>query len=363
MRELLYAAYLRFPRAFYDLHPTGQVVSRATNDLYPIRYFIGWGMVQGAQAAMMVVGAGVVLVLTNPALALLERAAAAADRARGVALRASRDADLARGPAAQGRRHGVGRRGGRRHRDGPGVRARGRRAGALRRPRPRAARRDPPPGAGRVAPPAQPLLPAVAVGGDRALPRRSRRDRRHAHVRPVRALHPAAAAARVAARVDGLDHQSRPSARWPPPGRSFAWLDQVPTLPEPDRRAAAAGRRGARCLAARRQLRLPGRRARAARRRSRGGARRGARRLRRDRRGQVDAARARPALLRPRRTAASRSAGATCATLALADVRAAIALVTQRPILFSETLRENLLGGPRRMRRGTTSSARARSRA
>ena len=50
MRELLYQAYLRFPRAFYDQHATGQVVSRATNDLYPIRYFIGWGMVQGAQS-------------------------------------------------------------------------------------------------------------------------------------------------------------------------------------------------------------------------------------------------------------------------------------------------------------------------
>src|SRR4051812_1816572 len=36
LRQLLYMTYLRFPRAFYDLHPTGQVVSRATNDLYPI---------------------------------------------------------------------------------------------------------------------------------------------------------------------------------------------------------------------------------------------------------------------------------------------------------------------------------------
>ncbi len=70
MRELLYAAYLRFPRAFYDMHPTGQVVSRATNDLYPIRYFIGWGLVQGAQSVMMLVGAGIVLGLTNPELAL-----------------------------------------------------------------------------------------------------------------------------------------------------------------------------------------------------------------------------------------------------------------------------------------------------
>ena len=70
MRELLYQAYLRFPRAFYDQHATGQVVSRATNDLYPVRYFIGWGMVQGAQSLMMIVGVALVLVLVNPLLAL-----------------------------------------------------------------------------------------------------------------------------------------------------------------------------------------------------------------------------------------------------------------------------------------------------
>ena len=71
MRELLYQAYLRFPRAFYDRHPTGQVVSRATNDLYPIRYFIGWGMVQGARALMMIVGAAIVLVRRQPAAGAL----------------------------------------------------------------------------------------------------------------------------------------------------------------------------------------------------------------------------------------------------------------------------------------------------
>jgi ABC-type multidrug transport system fused ATPase/permease subunit len=70
MRELLYRSYLRFPRAFYDQHATGQVVSRATNDLYPIRYFIGWGMVQGAQSLMMIVGVAVVLALVNPLLTL-----------------------------------------------------------------------------------------------------------------------------------------------------------------------------------------------------------------------------------------------------------------------------------------------------
>jgi ATP-binding cassette subfamily B protein len=70
MRELLYQAYLRFPRAFYDRHATGQVLSRATNDLYPIRYFIGWGLVQGMQSLMMIVLAGIVLVLVDAQLAL-----------------------------------------------------------------------------------------------------------------------------------------------------------------------------------------------------------------------------------------------------------------------------------------------------
>jgi ABC-type multidrug transport system fused ATPase/permease subunit len=70
MRELLYQGYLSFPRAFYDRHPTGQVVSRATNDLFPIRYFIGWGVVQGVQSAMMIVGGAVVLAFVDARLAL-----------------------------------------------------------------------------------------------------------------------------------------------------------------------------------------------------------------------------------------------------------------------------------------------------
>jgi ABC-type multidrug transport system fused ATPase/permease subunit len=70
LREMLYQGYVRFPRAFYDLHPTGQVVSRATNDLFPIRYFIGWGVVQGFQSAMMIIGGVIVLALVNPRLTL-----------------------------------------------------------------------------------------------------------------------------------------------------------------------------------------------------------------------------------------------------------------------------------------------------
>src|SRR6478672_30857 len=71
MRELLYQAYLRYPRAFYDAHATGQVVSRATNDLYPIRYFIGWGMTQGIQSLMLIAGIAVVLFLVNAKLAAI----------------------------------------------------------------------------------------------------------------------------------------------------------------------------------------------------------------------------------------------------------------------------------------------------
>jgi len=71
MRGLLYEAYLRYPRAFYDRHATGEVISRATNDIYPVRYFIGWGVVQAIQSLMMIVGAAIVLLLVNWRLAVL----------------------------------------------------------------------------------------------------------------------------------------------------------------------------------------------------------------------------------------------------------------------------------------------------
>jgi ABC-type multidrug transport system fused ATPase/permease subunit len=70
LRGMLYHAYLTYPRAFFDRHATGEVISRATNDIYPVRYFIGWGVVQGLQSAMMIVAAGIVLVNVNARLAL-----------------------------------------------------------------------------------------------------------------------------------------------------------------------------------------------------------------------------------------------------------------------------------------------------
>jgi ABC-type multidrug transport system fused ATPase/permease subunit len=70
LRGMLYHAYLTYPRAFYDRHATGEVISRATNDIYPVRYFIGWGVVQGVQSAMMITGAAIVLTAVNARLAL-----------------------------------------------------------------------------------------------------------------------------------------------------------------------------------------------------------------------------------------------------------------------------------------------------
>ena len=122
-------------------------------------------------------------------------------------------------------------------------------------------------------------------------------------------------------------------------GRTFAWLDAVQPLPEAEhpsgcRTAAGRALRG-------RLLRLRRRIARALR--SRSGDRAGVdrRRLRRDRLGQVDAAQPALALLRPD-TGSVRVGGVEASALRKADLRTAVALVTQRPVLFSLPLRDNL---------------------
>ncbi|MEJ7566649.1 MAG: ABC transporter ATP-binding protein [Gaiellaceae bacterium] len=71
LRGMLYDAYLHYPRAFFDRHSTGEVISRATNDIYPVRYFIGWGVVQGIQSGMMITTSAIVLLIVNPRLALV----------------------------------------------------------------------------------------------------------------------------------------------------------------------------------------------------------------------------------------------------------------------------------------------------
>ena len=364
MRELLYAAYLRFPRAFYDVHPTGQVVSRATNDLYPIRYFIGWGLVQGAQSRDDARRRGHrARRSTNPSLALwsalpLPLIALVAWRFAHRVMPISREVQQRKGDVTESANEAV-----------VGiemVQAFGREGDvqdALRRARRRGPRRGPAPGAGRVPPPARPLLPAVAVGRGRALPRRPAGDRRHADLRRVRAVHPAAAAARVAARVDGLDHQPRPArARL---GRPVVRLARDRPDAARARRSRSRSRRGEPLGVELRDVHfayaggepvlrgvdLDGR------------ARRGARGLRR-----------RPARASPRCSGSSRasttrrdgivrSAAATCATLPIADVHAATALVTQRPDPVLRDAARQPARPAARTRRGRRSSAPARSRA
>lgn len=53
VRARLFETYLTLPRAFYDRHATGQVISRATNDLFAIQQFVGWGVVQTLQSGVM----------------------------------------------------------------------------------------------------------------------------------------------------------------------------------------------------------------------------------------------------------------------------------------------------------------------
>ena len=131
LRGMMYDAYLRFPRAFYDRHATGEVISRATNDIYPVRYFIGWGVVQAIQSMMMLVGAAIVLMLGQRPPDAVCRALDAADRGAHVRLRPQGVPDLAHRAGDEGAPHRGDRRGGRGDRDGPGVRARGRRPRAL----------------------------------------------------------------------------------------------------------------------------------------------------------------------------------------------------------------------------------------
>ena len=114
LRELLYAGYLRFPRAFYDLHPTGP--GRLAGDQRPVpdpllhRLGRRPGRPERHDDHRRRDRAGA----REPAADAVLGRGDTADRVRRLALRPPRDADLAPGAGAQGRRHRGGRRGGRR---------------------------------------------------------------------------------------------------------------------------------------------------------------------------------------------------------------------------------------------------------
>jgi ABC-type multidrug transport system fused ATPase/permease subunit len=343
MRELLYAAYLRFPRAFYDVHPTGQVVSRATNDLYPIRYFIGWGMVQGAQSVMMVIGVGIVLGLTNPALALwsalpLPLIAFVAWRFAHRVMPISREVQRRKGDVTESANEAVvgiemvqafGRE--------ADVQARfAERAGGVREEILRQARVESHHLPGLFYLPSVSVAIVVYLGGRAVIDGTLTFGELALFIQlllqlvwPLESM----------GWILNLGQRALASA-----GRSFAWLDRVPTLPEPARPAqldparppAVALHRvhfaypGAEEVLSGVDLRVsPGEVLAVC--------------------GGTGAGKSTLLGLVPRfydPTAGSVTLGGTdLRELALADVHGATALVTQRPVLFSESLRENLRAG------------------
>ena len=223
---MLYDAYLRYPRAFYDRHATGEVISRATNDIYPVRYFMGWGVVQAIQSMMMLVGAGIVLVLVNPMLALFAALAMPpiailtylfahrvfpisreVQRRKGHLTEASDEAVVGiemvqafgREEDVRDRFHG--------------------RAEDVRRETMRQASVEARYLPGLIFLPTLGIAAVLLFGGRDV-------DLRRPHDRRVHAVHHPAAPARLAARGARLDHQPRP-ARDRLGRRSFAWLDGI----------------------------------------------------------------------------------------------------------------------------------------
>ncbi len=105
LRSMLYQAYLHYPRAFYDRHATGEVISRATNDIYPVRYFIGWGVIQALQSVMMLVGAAIVAHRGQRTACPLCGGGDATDRHPHLPLRTQGLSHLAQGARTQGAPH------------------------------------------------------------------------------------------------------------------------------------------------------------------------------------------------------------------------------------------------------------------
>jgi ABC-type multidrug transport system fused ATPase/permease subunit len=347
LRELLYEVYLRFPRAFYDRQPTGQVLSRATNDLYPVRYFVGWGMVQAAQSAMLVVGTAVLLAATNLRLALwsalpMPLVAVVAWRFAYRVAPISRDVQARKGDLTDAANEAV-----------VGiemVQAFGRedsvqagfadRAGAIKSAMLQQARVQ------SVFLPPVYYLPSVSVAVVLYLGGRSVIDGTMTYgdlalfiqlllqiVWPLEAL----------GIIVDLAQRALASA-----GRTFAWLEQIPVLPEPAPRRAV---RLQRCQPAtlafdKVHFSYPGEAEvlRGVNLRVHAGEAVGVC-------GRTGAGKSTLLSLVPRvydpTSGIVALSGIDVRALTLAELRGAVAVVTQRPILFSETLRENLTAGRR----------------
>ncbi len=71
LRNRMYGHLQSLELAFFDGQQTGQLMSRSTVDLQAVRFFLGYGLVFMAQAALTIVIAAIVMVAVNPLLALV----------------------------------------------------------------------------------------------------------------------------------------------------------------------------------------------------------------------------------------------------------------------------------------------------
>jgi ATP-binding cassette subfamily B protein len=69
LRNRVYAHLQRLELAFFDTRQTGQLMSRATNDLAAVRFFLGYGLVFIVQSALTIVLAAAAMLFLDPALA------------------------------------------------------------------------------------------------------------------------------------------------------------------------------------------------------------------------------------------------------------------------------------------------------
>jgi ATP-binding cassette subfamily B protein len=71
LRERMYGQLQRLELGFFDHQQTGQLMSRATVDLQAVRFFLGYGLVFILQSVLTITLAGVVMIAINPELGLI----------------------------------------------------------------------------------------------------------------------------------------------------------------------------------------------------------------------------------------------------------------------------------------------------
>jgi ABC-type multidrug transport system fused ATPase/permease subunit len=74
LRKLLYGHLQQLELGFFDRQQTGQLMSRATVDLQAVRFFLGYGLVFILQSILTIVLAGSVMIATEPRLGLISLA-------------------------------------------------------------------------------------------------------------------------------------------------------------------------------------------------------------------------------------------------------------------------------------------------